>query len=60
MTTIISAYKRHSFAEATMSRYKRIIGPTLRSREPAHQKIEAMVGVDVLNKSRRSEGSSRE
>ncbi|MGI9449714.1 MAG: IS5 family transposase [Geminicoccaceae bacterium] len=44
-----SGYNRRALVEATMSRYKRIIGPGLRSRNPAAQKNEAMMSVDVLN-----------
>lgn len=43
-----SGYNRRALVEATMSRYKRIIGPRLRSRNLAAQKNEAMIGVDVL------------
>lgn len=44
-----SGYNRRALVEATMSRYKRIIGSGLRSLNPAAQKTEAMMGVDVLN-----------
>ncbi len=44
-----SGYNRRALVEATMSRYKRVIGPGLRSRILDTQKTEAMMGVDVLN-----------
>jgi hypothetical protein len=44
-----SGYNRRALVEATISRYKRIVGPGLRSRDPAAQDTEAMMGVDVLN-----------
>ena len=44
-----SGYNRRALVEATMSRYKRVVGPGLRSRDPAAQKTEAKMGVDVLN-----------
>ena len=44
-----SGYNRRALVEATMSRYKRIVGPGLRSRAPEPQKTEAMMGVDILN-----------
>ena len=44
-----SGYNRRALVEATMSRFKRIIGPGLRSRDQPAQKTEAMIGVDVLN-----------
>lgn len=46
---ISSGYNRRALVEAAMSRYKRIIGPGLRSSDPAIQKTEAMMGADVLN-----------
>lgn len=44
-----SGYNQRALVEATMSRYKRIIGPGLRSRALKAQKTEAMMGVDILN-----------
>ena len=44
-----SGYNRRALVEATMSRFKRIISPGLRSRHLPAQKTEAMMGVDVLN-----------
>ena len=44
-----SGYNRRALVEATMSRYKRIIGPGLKSRNPDAQHTEAMIGVDILN-----------
>ena len=44
-----SGYNRRALVEATMSRYKRTIGPGLRSRDLKVQKTEAMMGVDILN-----------
>ena len=37
-------------AENGMFRYKRLIGDTLRARNPDAQKREAMIGVNVVNK----------
>ena len=44
-----SGYNRRALVEATMSRYKRVIGPGLKSRHPDAQYTEAMIGVDILN-----------
>ena len=44
-----SGYNQRALVEATMSRYKRIIGPGLRSRDLPVQKTEAMMGADILN-----------
>jgi hypothetical protein len=44
-----SGYNRRALVEATISRYKRIVGPGLRSRNPAAQDTEAMMAVHVLN-----------
>lgn len=35
--------------EASTSRYKRIIGPGLKSRHPDAQHADVMIGVDILN-----------
>ena len=43
-----SGCNQRALVEATISRYKRIIGPELRSRDPAGQETEAMIGVDIL------------
>ncbi len=45
-----SGYNRRSLIENTFSRYKRIIGPTMRSRRLATQRVEARIGVKILNR----------
>lgn len=45
-----SGYNRRALVEASISRYKRIVGPGLRSRHPDAQHTEAMIGVDILNR----------
>ncbi|MDH3663543.1 MAG: hypothetical protein OEU92_26600 [Alphaproteobacteria bacterium] len=44
-----SGYNRRALVEASISRYKRIISPELKSRHPDAQHTEAMIGVDILN-----------
>ena len=44
-----SGYNRRALVEATISCYKRIFSPGLRSRDPDAQHTEAMMGVDILN-----------
>ena len=44
-----SAYNRRALVEATISRYKRVFGRGLRSRDPNAQHTEAMMGVVILN-----------
>lgn len=44
-----SGYNRRALVEASISRYKRIIGPKLKSRHPDAQHTEAMMGVNILN-----------
>ena len=45
-----SGYSRRSRVENTFCRYKRIIGPAMRSRKLATQRVEAWVGVKILNR----------
>ncbi len=44
-----SGYNRRSLIENTFYRYKRIIGPAMRSRRLATQRVEARIGVKILN-----------
>jgi hypothetical protein len=45
-----SGYNARAGAEGTMSRYKRIIGDTLRSHSRPAQEIETRIAVNVLNR----------
>ena len=45
-----SGYTRRSLVETTMSRYKAIIGSSMRSRTMPSQKIEAALACAILNK----------
>ena len=45
-----SGYNQRSLVENTFSRYKRIIGPNMRSRRLATQRVEAQIGVKILNR----------
>src|SRR5918993_1282550 len=45
-----SGYNARAGAEGTMSRYKRIIGDTLRSHSRSAQEIETRIAVNVLNR----------
>jgi hypothetical protein len=39
-----------SKGETVFSRYKRIIGPAIRARNLAAQRVEARIGAQILNK----------
>ena len=45
-----SGYNRRALAEATIGRFKRVIGEALRSRTDRRQATEVAVAVDVLNR----------
>jgi len=45
-----SGYNARAGAEGTMSRYKRIIGDTLRSHSRPAQEVETRIAVNVLNR----------
>ena len=45
-----SGYNARAGAEGTMSRYKRIIGDTLRSHTRPAQEVETRIAVTVLNR----------
>ena len=45
-----SGYNRRSKVEAAISRYKRVIGEALRSREDARRVCEVKIAVKVLNR----------
>jgi hypothetical protein len=45
-----SGYNRRSKVEAAISRYKRVIGEALRSREDARRVCEGKIAVKVLNR----------
>jgi len=45
-----SGYNARAGAEGAMSRYKRIIGDTLRSHSRPAQKVETRIAVTVLNR----------
>ena len=45
-----SGYNRRSLVESTFSRYKRIIGPAMRARRLATQRVEARLGCKLLNR----------
>lgn len=45
-----SSYHRRSLAESGISRFKRLLGPTLRSRKVANQPVEARIGCSILNR----------
>jgi len=47
---IEAGYHRRSLAETAMSRYKTLIGPTLKSRTLTNQKTEAAITVNCLNR----------
>ena len=44
-----SGYRRRSKVETTFSRYKAIIGPAMRARGLASQRVEARIGCKILN-----------
>ena len=43
-------YGRRALVETAMFRYKILIGPTLRARTLAAQKVEAAIGCSVINR----------
>ena len=45
-----SGYNLRSKVETAFSRYKSIIGPTMRARNLAAQRVEARIGAQILNK----------
>jgi hypothetical protein len=45
-----SGYNRRALAEATIGRFKRVIGEALRSRTDRRQATEVAIAVDVLNR----------
>jgi hypothetical protein len=45
-----AGYNARARAEGTMSRYKRIIGNTLRSHTRSAQEVETRIAVNVLNR----------
>jgi hypothetical protein len=45
-----SGYNARAGAEGTMSRYKRIIGDTLRSHSQPAQEVETRIAVSILNR----------
>ena len=45
-----SGYNRRSLIENAFYRYKRIFGPAMRSRRLATQRVEARIGVKILNR----------
>lgn len=45
-----SGYNRRSKVEAAMSRYKRVIGETLKSRDDARRVTEVAIAVKTLNR----------
>lgn len=45
-----SGYHRRSLSESGVSRFKRILGPTLRSRKVPGQQVEARIGCSILNR----------
>ena len=45
-----SGYNARAGAEGTMSRYKRIIGDTLRSHSRPAQEVETRIAVSILNR----------
>jgi hypothetical protein len=46
---IESGYSKRSKVETAFSRYKAIIGPAMRSRGLASQRVEARIGCKILN-----------
>ncbi|MCY0858737.1 IS5 family transposase [Cupriavidus sp. D39] len=47
---VATGYGKRARVETTMGRYKALIGPRLRARDPAAQHTEAAIGVAVLNR----------
>lgn len=45
-----TGYGRRALVETTLGRYKALIGPSLRDRDPDAQQTEAVIGVTVLNR----------
>ena len=45
-----SGYNGRSLAETTFCRYKTIIGPAMRARRLATQRVEARIGCTILNR----------
>ena len=45
-----SGYNRRSLVETAMFRYKTVIGRRLQARNLSHQRTEAKVGCNVLNR----------
>ncbi|MGA3064942.1 MAG: hypothetical protein ABSD90_17315 [Methylocystis sp.] len=48
-----SGYKRRSKVEASISRYKRVIADTLKSREDARRATEVAIAIKSLNRMRK-------
>ena len=48
-----TGYNRHSKVEASISRYKRVIGDTLKSREDARRVTEVAIAIKSLNRMRK-------
>ena len=48
-----SGYNRRSKVEASISRYKRVIGDTLKSREDARRVTEIAIAIKSLNRMRK-------
>ena len=44
-----SGYSKRSKGETTFSRYKTILGPAMRARNLAAQRVEARIGCQILN-----------
>ena len=44
-----SGYSKRSKVETTFSRYKAILGPAMRARRLASQRVEASIGCKILN-----------
>lgn len=44
-----SGYTKQAHVENTNGRYKRIIGPALRAKEPKNQQAEVKIGIHILN-----------
>ena len=44
-----SGYNKRSKVEAAISRYKRVIGDTLKSRDDARRKTEVAIAINSLN-----------
>jgi len=44
-----TGYYKRSLVEMAFYRYKTIIGPTMRARKLVSQRVEARIGVNILN-----------